>query len=160
MFFLELLCFFYDTTDVGNLTSGSSTLSKSSLNIWKLLVHVLLKPSLENFEHYFASKWNECNYVVVCFILKILTLLDPPVLVCYLLILPQFWSSSTSACFSFKRPDIKSLNKYSSFACPPEMLMGLPRGSIFPYFCPVIILLPAGCFGFILGTSIPKKSFP
>ena len=54
--FLELLCFFYDTTDVGNLTSGSSTLSKSSLNIWKLLVHVLLKRSLENFEHYFASK--------------------------------------------------------------------------------------------------------
>ena len=53
--FLELFCFFNDPTDVGNLISGSSAFSKSSLNIWKFLVHVLLKPSLENFEHYFAS---------------------------------------------------------------------------------------------------------
>ena len=53
--FLELSCFFYDPTEVGNLISGSSAFSKSSLNIWKFLVHVLLKPSLENFEHYFAS---------------------------------------------------------------------------------------------------------
>ena len=47
--FLELSCFFDDSTDVGNLISGSSTFSKSSLNIWKFLIHVLLKPSLENF---------------------------------------------------------------------------------------------------------------
>jgi len=53
--FLELSCFFCDPTDVGNLVSGSSAFSKSSLNTWKFLVHVLLKPSLENFEHYFAS---------------------------------------------------------------------------------------------------------
>ena len=53
--FLEFSCFFYDTTDVGNLISGSSAFSKPSLNIWKLTVHVLLKPGLENFEHYFAS---------------------------------------------------------------------------------------------------------
>ena len=52
---LEFSCFFYDPTDVGNLTSGSSVFSKSNLNIWKFLVHVLLKPHLENFEHYFAS---------------------------------------------------------------------------------------------------------
>ena len=51
--------------DVGNLISGSSAFSKSSLNICKFLVHVLLKPSLENFEHYFASMWDECNCVVV-----------------------------------------------------------------------------------------------
>ena len=51
-FFLELSCFFYD---VGNLIFGSSTFSKSSLNIWKFLVHRLLKPRLANFEHYFAS---------------------------------------------------------------------------------------------------------
>ena len=51
----ELSCFFYDPTDVGNLISGSSAFSKSSLNIWKFMVHVLLKPGLENFEHYFAS---------------------------------------------------------------------------------------------------------
>ena len=53
--FLELSCFFDDPTDVGNLISGSSAFSKSSLNIWTLMVHVLLKPGLENFEHYFAS---------------------------------------------------------------------------------------------------------
>ena len=53
--FLELSHFFDDPTDVGNLISGSSTFLKSSLNIWKFMVHVLLKPGLENFEHYFAS---------------------------------------------------------------------------------------------------------
>ena len=53
--FLEFSCFFYDPTDVGNLISGSSAFSKSSLNIWKFSVPVLLKPGLENFEHYFAS---------------------------------------------------------------------------------------------------------
>ena len=51
--------------NVGNLVSGSSDFSKSSLNIWKFLVHVVLKPCLENFEHYIASVWNECNCVVV-----------------------------------------------------------------------------------------------
>ena len=50
-FFLELTCFFYDPTDVGNLISGSSAFSKSSLNIWKIMVHALWKPGLENFEH-------------------------------------------------------------------------------------------------------------
>ena len=53
--FLELSCFFYDPTDVVNLISGSSAFPKFGLNIWKFLVHILLKPSLENFEHYFAS---------------------------------------------------------------------------------------------------------
>ena len=53
--FLELSCFFYDPADVGNLISGSSAFSKSSLNIWKFMVHILLKPGLEDFEHYFAS---------------------------------------------------------------------------------------------------------
>ena len=53
--FLELSCFFDDPIDVGNLVSGSTAFSKSSLNIWKFTVHVLLKPGLENFEHYFTS---------------------------------------------------------------------------------------------------------
>ena len=53
--FLELSCFFDDPPDVGNLISGSSAFSKTSLNIWKFTVHVLLKLGLENFEHYFAS---------------------------------------------------------------------------------------------------------
>ena len=63
--FLELSCFFHDPADVGNLISGSSAFSKSSLNIWKFLVHVLLKPGLENFQHYFASVRDECNSAVV-----------------------------------------------------------------------------------------------
>ena len=53
--FLELSCFFNDPTDVGNSISGSSAFSKIILNIWKFTVHVLLKPGLENFDHYFAS---------------------------------------------------------------------------------------------------------
>ena len=53
--FLEFSCFFDDPMDVGNLISGSSACSKSSLNIWKFMVYVLLKPGLENFEHYFTS---------------------------------------------------------------------------------------------------------
>ena len=53
--FLELSCFFHDPADVGNLISGSSAFSKSTLYIWKFLVHIMLKPALENFEHCFAS---------------------------------------------------------------------------------------------------------
>ena len=53
--FMEFPCFFYDPTDVGNLTTGFSAFSKSSLYIWKFSVHVLLKPGLKDFEHYFAS---------------------------------------------------------------------------------------------------------
>ena len=63
--FLEFSCFVYDPTNVGNLISDSPAFSKSSLSIWKFSVHILLKPSLENFEHYFASVWDECNCVVV-----------------------------------------------------------------------------------------------
>ena len=62
--FLEPSWFFHDPVDVGNLISGSSAFSKSSLNIWKFMVHLLLKPGLENFE-YFTSVWDECNCVVV-----------------------------------------------------------------------------------------------
>ena len=65
VFFLELSCFFHDPEDVGNLISGSSAFSKTSLNIWKFMVHTLLKPHLENFEHYFASVWDGCNRAVV-----------------------------------------------------------------------------------------------
>ena len=63
--FLEFPCFFNDLMDIGDLIPGSSAFSKSSLYIWKLLVHILLKPSLEDFEHYFASMENECNYGVI-----------------------------------------------------------------------------------------------
>ena len=63
--FLELSCFFDDPVDVGNLISGSSAFSNSSLNIWTFTVHVLLKLGLENFDHYFVSMCNECNCAVV-----------------------------------------------------------------------------------------------
>ena len=66
--FLELSCFFDDSVDIGNLISGSSAFSKTSLNIWKLMVHVLLKPGLEEFEHYFAS----VRWVQLCDSLNIL----------------------------------------------------------------------------------------
>ena len=63
--FLELSCFFYDPTDVGNLISGPSAFSKTSLNTLKCSIQVLLNHGLENFEHYFGSIWDECNCVVV-----------------------------------------------------------------------------------------------
>ena len=63
--FLELSSFFHDPADVDNFISGSSAFSKTSLNIWKFVVHILLKPGLEDFEHYFTSMWDECNCVVV-----------------------------------------------------------------------------------------------
>ena len=62
---LALSCFIDDPTDVGNLISSSSAFSKSSLNIWKFLVHEWLKPHLQNFENYFAGVWDECNCVAV-----------------------------------------------------------------------------------------------
>ena len=65
MFFLELSCFFHDPADVGNLISGFTAFSKTSFNIRKFMVHLLLKPGLENFKHYFTSMWDECNCVVV-----------------------------------------------------------------------------------------------
>ena len=61
---LEHSCFFNDPVDIGSLISGCSVFSKSSLNIWQFMVHTLLKPGLENFEHYFASMLDECNCVV------------------------------------------------------------------------------------------------
>ena len=64
MFFWNSLAFFYDPANAGNLISGSSAFSKSSLNIWRFMVRVLLKPGLENFEHYFASVWDE--WVQLC----------------------------------------------------------------------------------------------
>ena len=63
--FLEFSCFFYEPTYIDNLISGSSAFSKSSLNIWEFTVHILFKPSLKDFEHYFVSMCNECNCAVV-----------------------------------------------------------------------------------------------
>ena len=65
MVFLEFSSFFYDPVDVGSLICGSSAFSKSSLNIWKFSVHVLLNPGWKDFEHYLAELWNACSCVVV-----------------------------------------------------------------------------------------------
>ena len=74
--FMEFSCFFDIATYVGNLISGSSAFSKTSLNIWKFTVHILLKPGLENFEHYFTSMWDECNCAVVLAVFGIAFLWD------------------------------------------------------------------------------------
>ena len=74
--FLDLSCFFDDPAVIGSLISGFSAFSKSSLNIWNFTVHVLLKPGLENIEHYFTSMWDECNYAVVWAFLGIAFLWD------------------------------------------------------------------------------------
>ena len=64
--FSVISCFFYDPVGVGNLLSGSSVFSKSSLYSWNFSVHILFKPSLKDFKHYFASMWNESNCMVIC----------------------------------------------------------------------------------------------
>ena len=74
--FLEFSGFFYDPADVGNLISGSSAFSKTFLNIWKFTVHVMLKPGLESFEHYFTSMWDECNCAIVWIFFSIAFLWD------------------------------------------------------------------------------------
>ena len=90
--FLEFSCFSYDPTDVGNLISGSFAFSKSSLNIWKFTVHILLKPSLENFRHHFASVWDECNCAVVWTFFGIAFLWDWNVNWPF----PVYWKNSTA----------------------------------------------------------------
>ena len=72
--FLELSCFCNDPTDVGDLISASFAFSKTILTIWKFILHVLLKPDLEDFEHYFTSVWDECNCVVVSILWNCLSL--------------------------------------------------------------------------------------
>ena len=107
--FLELSHFFDDPADVGNLTSGFSAFSKSSLNIWKFILHVLLKPGLKNFEHYFTSMWDECNRVVVWALFGIAFLWDwnenwPFPVMWPLLSFPNFWhiECSTFTASSFR----------------------------------------------------------
>ena len=93
--FLELSCFFNDSVDIDNLIFGSSAFSKTSMNIRKFTVHVLLKPGLENFEHSFTSVWDECNCAVVWAFFGIAFIWDwnenwPPVL-WPLLSFPNCW---------------------------------------------------------------------
>ena len=92
---IELSCFLDDPPDVGNLISGSSGFSNFSFNIWNFTAHVLLKPGLENFEHYFASMWDECNCMVVWTFFGIAFLWDcyknwPFPILCPLLSFPNY----------------------------------------------------------------------
>ena len=74
--FLEVSCFFGDPVDVGNLISGSSAFSKTRLNIWKFMVHILLKPGFDNVKHYFTSMWDEYSGAVVWAFFSIVFLWD------------------------------------------------------------------------------------
>ena len=110
--FLELSCFFDDPADVGNLISGSSAFSKTSWNIWKFSVHVLLKPGLENFKHYFTIVWDECNCVVVWtfFGMRMKTENWPFPVLWPLLSFPNFLAYWVQHFHSIIFQDLKSLN--------------------------------------------------
>ena len=121
---LELSCFFDDLVDVGNLISGSSAFSKTSMNIWKLPVHVLLKPDLENFEHYFTSVWDEYNCVVVWAFFGIAFLWDwneswPFPVLWPLLSFPNCWHIE---CSTFTASSYSILNSSTTIPSPPLAL--------------------------------------
>ena len=124
MFFWNSLAFFHDPTDVGNLISGSSAFSKTSLKIWKFTVNVLLKPGLENFEDYFTSVWDECNYAVVWAFFGIALLWDWnenwsfPVL-WWLLSFPFCWHIG---CSTFTASSFTSWNSSTEIPSPPLAL--------------------------------------
>ena len=132
--FMELSCFFYDSMDFGNLISGSSAFSKFSLNIWKFLVHVLLKPHLENFEHYFTSMWEECKCLVVLTFFGIAFLWDwnenwP---------FPGLWSLLSFQicwnieCNTFTASSFKTWNSLAGISSPPLglFIVMLPKASL------------------------------
>ena len=112
VFFLEISCFFNDPMHIGNLISGSPAFSKSSLNIWKFMVHVLLKPGLENFEHYFISVSDEYDCVVVWAFFGIAFLWDwnenwPFPVLCPLLSFPNLLACWVQHLYSIIFQDLK-----------------------------------------------------
>ena len=116
MFFWNSLAFYHDPADVGNLISGSSAFSKTSLNIWKITVHILLKPGLKNFEHYFTNMWDECNCVVVWAFFAIAFLWDwnenwPFPVLWPLLSFPNLLTYWVQHFHSIIFQDLKSLNR-------------------------------------------------
>ena len=128
MFFLELSCFFHDPEDVGNLISGSFAFCKTILNIWKFMIHVLLKPGLENFEHYFTNKWDECSCAVVWAFFGIAFLWNwnencPFPVLWPLLSFPNvlaYWAHSTFTASSFR-----IWNSSTGIPSPPLALFGV-----------------------------------
>ena len=120
--------------DLGNLISGFYAFSKSSLNIWKFTVHVLLKPGLENFEHYFASVWDECNHMVVWVLFGIAFLWDwnenwPfPVL----WPLQSFWNCWHIGCSTFTASSFRIWNSSTGIPLPPlaVFIVILPKANL------------------------------
>ena len=125
--FLEFSYFFYDPTDVGNLISGSFAFSKSNLYIWKFSGHVLLKPSLKDFEHYLDSMWNECNCTAVQTFFGIAFLWDWnenwlfPVLGS-LLSFPNFQICWHNECSTLTASSFKIWNSSAGILSPPPAL--------------------------------------
>ena len=115
--FLELSCFFDDPADVGNLISACSTFSKTSLNIWKFTVHVLLKPGLENFEHYFTSVWDECNCAVVRAFFGIAFLRDWNKNCLFPVLWPLLSFQTYSACVTKTLDHLTSITDWIIFFC-------------------------------------------
>ena len=111
--------FFDDPADVGNLISGSSAFPKTSLNIWKFTVHVLLKPGLENFEHYFTSVWNECNCAVVWAFFGIAFLWG--CLIFHIFLWNFLWNF-TSPCEVLGMEDV--ISDVLSIFCVPDRMLG------------------------------------
>ena len=118
--FLEFSCFLHEPMNIANLISGSSAFSKSNLNIWNFSVHILLKPSLEDFEHYFASMWNECSCVVVWTFFGIAFLWDwienlPFPVLRPLLIFQICWHME---CLTFTASNLRIWNSSAGFPSP------------------------------------------
>ena len=122
--FLKLSCFRHDPADIGNLISGSFAFSKTSLNFRKFMVHILLKPGLENFEHYFTSMWDECNCAVVWAIFGIAFLWDwnenwPFPVLWPLLSFPNLWHIE---CSTFTVLSFRIWNSSTGILSPPLAL--------------------------------------
>ena len=131
---LELSCFFNDPADVGNLISGSSAFSKTTLNKWKFTVHVVLKPGLENFKNYFTSMWDECNCAVVWAFFGIALLWDwnenwPFPVLWPVLSFPICWHIE---CSTFTASSSRIWNISTGISSPPLVLfiMMLPKAHL------------------------------
>ena len=140
--------------DVGDLTSSSSALSKSSFAIWKFTVHILLKPGLENFEHYFTSMWDECNWVVVWAFFGIAFLKDWnenwPFPVLWALRVFQIWWHSE--CSTFTASSFKVWNSSTGIPSPPLALfiLMLPKAHLTSHsrmFGPRWVIIPSWLSG-------------
>ena len=136
--FLELSCFFDDPVVVGNLISGSSACSKTNLNIWEFMVHILLKPGLENFEYYFTSVWDECNCAVVWAFFGISFLWDWNENWCFPVLWPllSFQICWHIECSTFTASSFRIWNNSTGIPSPPLALfiVILPKAHLISHY--------------------------